>query len=257
MNATALALYRPPPAIVRAWEARHCTSLQLAWHAEARARFVRMHTVGPPPEAWDCPDDFADAHWILDAIGRFTVASATARSSGGFTEAHETFDSLALGLAIIDPPSAAPRSPTSAKPPPSMIKRAVCREWCIRLGEMIGDCRTKALVEPRQVAQWLHKTMRPGDSLPRIGISFGIPGSPRHHTTILNSLRKVAAMSLADPKFSARVAKTRERIEDAVIQSEANRLAPRGRSGAAREGPDATRNANPRTLPPQTKARTE
>ena len=76
-----------------------------------------------------------------------------------------------------------------------MIRRLVCSHYDVRLIDMMSERRTKGVVFPRQVAQYLCTRMTTL-SLPQIGRQFD-----RDHSTILSTRRKISTMRERDQKF--------------------------------------------------------
>ena len=69
------------------------------------------------------------------------------------------------------------------------VQRATCQEFNLTLAELKGKSHRRAVALPRQIAMYLAKEMTPA-SLPHIGREFG----GKHHTTVLHSINKVAAL---------------------------------------------------------------
>lgn len=87
------------------------------------------------------------------------------------------------------------------------IKLAVSAAYNCTILDMMSARRQKIVMEPRQVAQYLAKTMTL-HSLPMIGRSFGY----RDHTTVLHSVNKIERTIKTDPQLAARVAAIRDSI---------------------------------------------
>ena len=77
------------------------------------------------------------------------------------------------------------------------VQRATCQEFGITLAELKGKSHRRAVALPRQIAMFLSKEMTPS-SLPYIGREFG----GKHHTTVLHSINKVAALRQADKELN-------------------------------------------------------
>jgi hypothetical protein len=98
----------------------------------------------------------------------------------------------------------------------SEIQEVVCASFGVQLVDLSSARRTANLVNPRQVAMYLAKTMT-GKSLPEIGRRFG----GRDHTTVLHAVRKIErkvefnaeAPGLFDPEMSDLVKSLRAAIE--------------------------------------------
>jgi chromosomal replication initiator protein len=67
-----------------------------------------------------------------------------------------------------------------------LVQEATARHYGISLEELVGDRRTKRVVEPRQVAMYLSRELTDA-SLPAIGRAFG----GRDHTTVIYAVQKV------------------------------------------------------------------
>lgn len=77
------------------------------------------------------------------------------------------------------------------------IQRKVAEHYNIRLSDMIGPKRLRAVARPRQVAMYLSKQLTPR-SLPEIGRRFG----GRDHTTIMHGVRKIEELMSTDSQLS-------------------------------------------------------
>ena len=77
------------------------------------------------------------------------------------------------------------------------IQIAVCQHYGITRFDMISSRRTWRVVQPRQVAMYLAKTLTLM-SLPQIGRQFG----KRDHTTVLHACRKIEALRQTDEDVS-------------------------------------------------------
>lgn len=77
------------------------------------------------------------------------------------------------------------------------IQRKVAEHYNIRLSDMIGPKRLRAIARPRQVAMYLAKQLTPR-SLPEIGRRFG----GRDHTTIMHGVRKIEDLMATDSQLS-------------------------------------------------------
>jgi chromosomal replication initiator protein len=85
------------------------------------------------------------------------------------------------------------------EPPPrrpvERIVGTVAAAFGVRPRDVLGSCRQRAVLVPRQVAMYLAREVG-RLSLPAIGAAFG-----RDHTTVLHACRKVAEAVKADPKL--------------------------------------------------------
>jgi hypothetical protein len=70
------------------------------------------------------------------------------------------------------------------------IQGAVCEYFGITRADLIGTCRLRRLVRPRQIAMFLAKEFLPQMSFPQIGKKFG----GRDHTTTLYGVRTINTM---------------------------------------------------------------
>ncbi len=76
------------------------------------------------------------------------------------------------------------------------IQRIVSEYYKIRIADMKSTSRARPIVVPRQIAMYLIKKFL-DKSLVDIGRAFG----GRDHTTVINSLEKVASLQSKDPQF--------------------------------------------------------
>lgn len=77
------------------------------------------------------------------------------------------------------------------------IQRKVAEHYNVRLSDLIGPKRLRAIARPRQVAMYLSKQMT-HRSLPEIGKRFG----GRDHTTIMHGVRKIEELMATDSQLS-------------------------------------------------------
>jgi chromosomal replication initiator protein len=77
-----------------------------------------------------------------------------------------------------------------------MIQKTVCDHYGLRVQELKSRNNAKAVSFPRQISMYIAKQLT-GASLPQIGREFG----GKHHTTVLHSVNKVAALRKKDPEF--------------------------------------------------------
>ena len=93
-----------------------------------------------------------------------------------------------------------------------MVRRLVCSHYDVRLIDMMSERRTKGVVFPRQVAQYLCTRMTTL-SLPQIGRQFD-----RDHSTISSTRRKISAMRESDQKFDEELSQLEAQLL-AMVQS--------------------------------------
>jgi chromosomal replication initiator protein len=96
--------------------------------------------------------------------------------------------------------------------PTTLVERAVAAEWSVvgpgPTPELLhSKRRTRALVEPRQVAMYLCRAVL-GMTLHDIGAAFG----GRDHSTVIHAVDRVKARVAAEPGFAQRVARARARV---------------------------------------------
>jgi len=77
------------------------------------------------------------------------------------------------------------------------IQRKVSEHYSIRLSDMIGPRRLRAIARPRQMAMYLAKQMT-SRSLPEIGRRFG----GRDHTTVMHGVRKIEELIASDSQIA-------------------------------------------------------
>ncbi len=75
------------------------------------------------------------------------------------------------------------------------VQRAVAEHYDVRIADLRGRSRQRQIVQPRQVAMYLCKTLIPSLSLNDVGEYFG----GKDHTTVLYSCEKVAQESKSNP----------------------------------------------------------
>ena len=78
----------------------------------------------------------------------------------------------------------------------------------IRLGDLIGPRRLRALARPRQVAMYLSKQLT-SRSLPEIGRRFG----GRDHTTIMHGVKKIEELMAQDSQLADDIELLRRALE--------------------------------------------
>lgn len=75
------------------------------------------------------------------------------------------------------------------------VQRAVAEHYDVRIADLRGRSRQRQIVQPRQIAMYLCKTLIPSLSLNDVGEYFG----GKDHTTVLYSCEKVAQESKSNP----------------------------------------------------------
>ena len=88
------------------------------------------------------------------------------------------------------------------------IQRKVAEHYNIRLADMIGPKRPRAIARPRQVAMYLAKQLTTR-SLPEIGRRFG----GRDHTTIIHGVRKIEELMQTDRQLAEDLALLRRLLD--------------------------------------------
>lgn len=92
-------------------------------------------------------------------------------------------------------------SVTAPVPQPiARIIAAVCAHFVVGRPELLGEGQAAHLVLARHTAMALVRQVH-GISLPRIGRAFR-----RDHTSVLHAVRRIAALTAADPAFAAQYA---------------------------------------------------
>lgn len=89
------------------------------------------------------------------------------------------------------------------------IQRRVAEHYNIRLSDLIGPRRHRAIARPRQVAMWLCKNMTKR-SYPEIGRRFG----GRDHTTVLHGVKKIEELRGTDSQIDDDLELLRRALED-------------------------------------------
>jgi chromosomal replication initiator protein len=79
-----------------------------------------------------------------------------------------------------------------------MIIRAVSNHFGLKPPQLKSKNNSRAIAEPRQIAMYVCKELT-DLSLPQIGKDFG----GKHHTTVLHSIRKIAALRKKDGRLSS------------------------------------------------------
>ena len=88
-----------------------------------------------------------------------------------------------------------------------LVQRAVCREFGLSLPQLKAKDNSRAISYPRQIAMFLAKQLTTA-SLPQIGREFG----GKHHTTVLHSINKIAAMREKDRDLNRLINKVRDSL---------------------------------------------
>ncbi|MHA3913900.1 chromosomal replication initiator protein DnaA [Halovulum sp. GXIMD14793] len=88
------------------------------------------------------------------------------------------------------------------------IMRKVSDHYNIRMADLLGPRRSRAVSRPRQVAMFLSKSLTT-KSLPEIGRKFG----GRDHTTVIHAVRKVEELKAIDSQISEDVELLRRMLE--------------------------------------------
>ncbi len=86
----------------------------------------------------------------------------------------------------------------AARPTVDKIQRATCKEFGLRMEELLSKRRTRAIARPRQVAMYLCKSLTKR-SLPDIGRRFG----GRDHTTVIHAVKRIDILRKKDPALNA------------------------------------------------------
>lgn len=89
------------------------------------------------------------------------------------------------------------RARETRKPKIEDIQRVVSQHYGVSRQDLVSARRTRTIVQPRQIAMYLSKTLTPR-SLPEIGRRFG----NRDHTTVLHAVRKVDGMLSKEPQVA-------------------------------------------------------
>ncbi|WP_038130443.1 chromosomal replication initiator protein DnaA [Thioclava indica] len=88
------------------------------------------------------------------------------------------------------------------------ILRKVAEHYNIRLSDLVGPKRLRAIARPRQVAMFLSKSLTTR-SLPDIGRRFG----GRDHTTIMHGIRKIEELRASDSQLAEDIDMLRRLLE--------------------------------------------
>lgn len=74
------------------------------------------------------------------------------------------------------------------------VQRAVAEKFDVRVADLCGRSRQRAIAFPRQIAMYLCKRMIPSLSLSQVGDAFG----GKDHTTVLHACQKITRETAAD-----------------------------------------------------------
>jgi chromosomal replication initiator protein len=88
------------------------------------------------------------------------------------------------------------------------IQRKVAEHYNVRLSDLVGPKRLRAIARPRQVAMFLAKSLTTR-SLPDIGRRFG----GRDHTTIMHGIRKIEELRATDSQLAEDIELLRRLLE--------------------------------------------
>ena len=88
------------------------------------------------------------------------------------------------------------------------IIRKVADHYNVRMADLLGPRRSRAISRPRQVAMFLSKNLT-SKSLPEIGRRFG----GRDHTTVIHAVRKIEELKSIDSQISDEVELLRRMLE--------------------------------------------
>jgi len=92
---------------------------------------------------------------------------------------------------------------------PEAILKAVAADFKVSLAELKGPRRHRNITVPRQIAMYLVRELT-DESLPQIGNLFG----GRDHSTVINSLKRVGALSDANPEIRAQLDRLRRSLRE-------------------------------------------
>ncbi len=88
------------------------------------------------------------------------------------------------------------------------IQRKVSEYYSIRLSDLLGPRRLRAIARPRQVAMYLAKSLT-SRSLPEIGRHFG----NRDHTTVMHGVRRIEELRATDSQIAEDLEMLRRALE--------------------------------------------
>jgi len=88
------------------------------------------------------------------------------------------------------------------------ILRKVSDHYNVRMADLLGPRRARAVSRPRQVGMFLSKTLTT-KSLPEIGRKFG----GRDHTTVIHAVRKIEELRMVDSQIADEVEMLRRMLE--------------------------------------------
>jgi hypothetical protein len=140
----------------------------------------------------------------IEAMRRRGMSATAIRRALGLSSGE------ALRAGILDPlparpvsnPPSPPARPAALRPKPrramAEILDAVATAAGVERARLLGPCRARDLVRPRQLCMLLLRQLCPGASLPAIGFFLR-----RDHTTVLYGIRRAEALLARDPAFRA------------------------------------------------------
>lgn len=160
-----------------------------------------------------------------DSVHRERAIKASNRLLASLRQHHGESEP-AVVVPVTKPPESLPPIPNAviagackiAFPPLIMnqveaIQRAVLQEFPgITMTDLKSDRRTAKIVNARQVAMYLAKTITQR-SLPEIGRRFG----GRDHTTVLHAVRKIEGLVEKDAGLAQRIERIKENIPEIRI----------------------------------------
>ncbi len=95
------------------------------------------------------------------------------------------------------------------RPTPQLILEEVARFYGVPQERIKSNARTKDVVVPRQVTEYLIRDLIPGKSLPEIGAFIG-----QHHTTVMYGINKLTEQMSADESLRAVVEDLKKTIQN-------------------------------------------
>lgn len=101
------------------------------------------------------------------------------------------------------------------------IVNVVCETYCVTPTDIVSQRRTLNVILPRQVAMYLSATITTR-SLPEIGRCLG----GKHHTSIMNGVRKIERLMESSPALRAKVEELRNIILNGSTRKEEPPCAP-------------------------------
>lgn len=104
-------------------------------------------------------------------------------------------------------------------PKTAVIQRIVARHFGLTVVDILSHRRTLNVARTRQIAMYLCRTMTLR-SLPDIGRYFG----GKDHTTVLHSVRKIAALRLTDPDLDQTIQTLEAKLRGTVQEKNGERI---------------------------------